>query len=110
MAQWVFCQGEFIVSDVIRWNEPIEKTYWGRRRKPKVIGDRLITAQVEADDGKWLTFQIIDQTIVSLQAGQKAYPLDATKTILRTRAEIVRGRPQRLLNENEDIRDQLHPR
>jgi hypothetical protein len=55
MTTWIACDDGTDITDhdVLRWREPIWKPKQSRKAKPRIIGSREVTAQVEAlqDDG-----------------------------------------------------------
>jgi hypothetical protein len=55
MTTWIACDAGTDITDhdVLRWREPIWKPKQSRKAKPRIIGSREVTAQVETlqDDG-----------------------------------------------------------
>lgn len=96
MAKWFPCGETFITGDVLRWKEPIWKPR-AKRGRSKVIGERLVVAQVlsELEDGS--VTLIVKQC--DTQRGEfwlKAIPeLKPGSEIKRRRAPLVKGGVER---------------
>lgn len=103
MDQWIPAT-DFIAADVIRWTEGI---YDHRKRgKALRIGERLVVAEVikRAKDG-WVHLLVRACTITKDEfAGKPILPLKAGEALRRGEKTILRGKPQRLLWEDESAR------
>lgn len=87
MAKWMPCGENFIVGDVLRWKEPVWKPR-AKRGRGKVIGERLIVAQVlaELDDGA------VSLTVKQSETKRGEYWLKALPPELKTGEQIKRRR------------------
>ena len=103
MDQWVPAT-DFIAADVVRWTEGI----YDRRRRGKAlrIGERLIAAEViERGKDGWVKLLVRACTITKDEyAGRPIILLKAGESIKRGEKTIVRGKPQRLLWNDETAR------
>lgn len=104
MDQWVPAT-DFIAADVIRWTEGI----YDRRKRGKAlrIGERLIAAEVieRAKDG-WVKLLVRASIITKDEfAGRVILPLKAGEQVRRGAKTILRGKPERLLWDDETARD-----
>ena len=103
MDQWVPAQ-DFIAADVIRWTEGI----YDRRRRGKAlrIGERLVAAEViERGKDGWVKLLVRACTITKDEfAGRPIILLKAGETLRRGEKTILRGKPQRLLWDDESAR------
>ncbi|MCR2832393.1 hypothetical protein [Parerythrobacter lacustris] len=103
MDKWLPAE-DFIEADVIRWTEGI----FDSRRKGKAqrIGERLVAAEVlhKGDDG-WVKLLVRSCTITKDEiAGKSAQTLKAGVQIRRGIKTILRGKPTRLLWDDESAR------
>lgn len=103
MDQWVPAT-DFIAADVVRWTEGI----YDRRKRGKAlrIGERLVAAEVivRGKDG-WVKLLVRACTITKDEyAGRPIIPLKAGETLRRGEKTILRGKPQRLLWNDETAR------
>lgn len=103
MDQWVPAT-DFIAADVVRWTEGI----YDRRRRGKAlrIGERLVAAEVmERGKDGWVKLLVRACTITKDEfAGRPIILLKAGETIKRGEKTILRGKPQRLLWDDETAR------
>jgi len=99
---WHFCGHDFMVGEVVRWEEPI----WGRKspRSPdEIVGKRMITAQVMWEENGWLGVEIIEE--VTLEYKLRGVPEGINKKTRRLRSKVEKGHPQRMLWDDESARD-----
>lgn len=103
MDQWVPAT-DFIAADVVRWTEGI----YDRRKRGKAlrIGERLIAAEViERGKDGWVKLLVRACTITKDEfAGKSILPLKAGEQVRRGEKTILRGKPQRLLWDDETAR------
>lgn len=103
MDQWVPAT-DFIAADVVRWTEGI----YDRRRRGKAlrIGERLVAAEViERGKDGWVKLLVRACTITKDEyAGRPIILLMAGESIKRGEKTILRGKPQRLLWNDETAR------
>lgn len=103
MDQWVPAT-DFIAADVVRWTEGI----YDRRKRGKAlrIGERLVAAEViERGKDGWVKLLARACTITKDEyAGRPIIPLKAGETLRRGEKTILRGKPQRLLWNDETAR------
>ncbi len=103
MDQWIPAK-DFIAADVVRWTEGI----YDRRRRGKAlrIGERLIAAEViERGKDGWVKLLVRACTITKDEfAGKSILPLKAGEQVRRGEKTILRGKPQRLLWDDETAR------
>lgn len=103
MDQWVPAT-DFIFADVIRWTEGI----YDRRKRGKAlrVGERLVAAEViERGKDGWVKLLVRASTITKDEfAGKPILPLRAGEAIRRGEKTILRGKPQRMLWDDETAR------
>lgn len=106
MEIWVASE-DFINADVIRWTEGI----YERRKRSKAlrIGERLVAAEViERGKDGWVKLLVRACTITRDEfAGKPILPLKAGETLRRGEKTILRGKPQRLLWDDESARQSV---
>lgn len=109
MSGWVFCQGDFIEADVIRWKEPIWENRGPRQGRAVRIGDRLVTAEVLAEDEEtgWVTLLVLDCDNLSTPPKRMIALLARGVSVRRKRKSLEIGRPERLLWTDEAARADL---
>lgn len=104
---WLKCGTDFIVGDVIRWKEPIWKPQLRRsKRKPVMIGQRLIAGQVlKMDRYGWVHIEVASCSVLPFETWGKPIPgLKRGEVIRRRRAKIGQGRLDRLAWSDESAR------
>jgi hypothetical protein len=103
MDQWIPAS-DFIAADVVRWTEGI----YDRRKRGKAlrIGERLVAAEViERGKDGWVKLLVRACTITKDEfAGKPIPPLKTDQQVRRGEKTILRGKPQRLLWEDESAR------
>lgn len=103
MDQWIPAT-DFIAADVVRWTEGV----YDRRRRGKAlrIGERLVAAEViERGKDGWVKLLVRACVITKDEfAGRPIILLKAGETIKRGERTILRGKPQRLLWNDETAR------
>lgn len=106
MNQWIPAT-DFIAADVVRWTEGI----YDRRRRGKAlrVGERLVAAEViERGKDGWVKLQVRACTITKDEfAGKSILPLKAGEQVRRGEKTILRGKPQRLLWDDETARQSV---
>ena len=113
MSRWIPCGETFIVGDVIRWREPVWKQKQSARAKSRMIGERLITAEVLACEGDgWVKLALMHCETTRKEDWLKAMPPDfkAGEHLRRRRGPIGKGRTERYQwggAEGESVRGQL---
>lgn len=104
MDHWVPAT-DFIAADVIRWTEGI----YDRRKRGKAlrIGERLVAAEViERGKDGWVNLLVRASTITKDEvAGRSIILLKPGEALRRGEKTILRGKPQRLLWEDESARN-----
>lgn len=103
MDQWIPAT-DFIAADVIRWTEGI----YDRRKRGKTlrIGERLIAAEViERGKDGWVKLLVRASTITKDEfAGRPITLLKPGEALRRGEKTVLRGKPQRLLWDDETAR------
>lgn len=103
MDQWVPAT-DFIAADVVRWTEGI----YDRRKRGKAlrIGERLIAAEViERGKDGWVKLLVRASSITKDEvAGRAITLLKPGEAVRRGEKTILRGKPQRLLWDDETAR------
>jgi len=106
MDQWTPAT-DFITADVVRWTEGI----YDRRKRGKAlrIGERLVAAEViERGKDGWVKLLVRACTITKDEyAGKSLLPLKAGEQVRRGEKTILRGKPQRLLWDDESARQSV---
>lgn len=104
MDQWIPAK-DCIVADVIRWTEGV----YDRRRRGKAlrIGERQVSAEVlEWGKDGWARLLVRACTVTKDEfAGRAVQPVKAGETMRRSVKTIMRGKPHRLLWDDESARD-----
>lgn len=103
MDQWIEAK-DFIAADVIRWTEGI----YDRRKRGKAlrIGERQVAAEViERGKDGWVKLLVRASTITKDEvAGRSIILLKPGEALRRGEKTILRGKPQRLLWDDETAR------
>jgi hypothetical protein len=110
MSEWVFCQDGFIETDVIRWEEPVWEQRGPRQGKSVIIGERLLTAEVleEDEEGGWVKLLVRDCKVLKDKTnGRKNLTEKKDAQIRRQRRNVIKGRPERMLRDDESVRADL---
>lgn len=103
MTNWIPAP-DFIAADVIRWTEGVFENR--RRGKALRIGERRVAAEVlsRGDDG-WVRLIVRACTITRDEFGGKTVTVLKTGTAIRRSIKtILRGKPERLLWDDESAR------
>jgi len=106
-SDWVKCGSDFTPGDVLRWTEAIwlETKRKSRKKKPTKIGERRVTAAVlELDSRDYVRLSVIKEDILSNEYGMPLKPLKKEQVIVKKRATIARGKPERLKWTDETVR------
>jgi hypothetical protein len=104
MTEWIFCYGDFIAADVIRWKEPVWEKRGPKQGRAMIIGDRLVTAQVlreEEDSGFVILLVMACEVLLDKSRRKTIQPLEKNKEIARKRKSLEKGRPERMLWEGD---------
>lgn len=107
MGEWVSAKDGFIKADVIRWTEGIYEKRRRRKASDRRLGERQVAAEViaESNDG-WLKLLVRACAITKDDYAGGALPqLKIGDTIKRARKTVERGKPERLLWEDEEARE-----
>lgn len=107
MTEWVAVGGGFIEADVIRWKEGVFERRGPRGRRVVKAGDRVMTAEVlkEADRDGWVHLLVRSCEVgVSRIHRREMIPVKAGTQIRRAYKTIVKGKPERLLWSDENVR------
>lgn len=100
--------GEFVESDVVEWTEAIWPPSHSRRRKrSRPWGKQKVTAQITAVDGDFVKLTVLRSAIVENIIGSELKPHKVGTTITKKRQTLLRGKPERLLWSEEDVRNVL---
>ena len=106
MGAWTRWGDGFIKADVIRWKEAV----WDSSRKRKGaalrIGERLITAEVVAADGEWVSLLVRECVETARFSVRKPVVLLKAGTVIRRARKTISkyGKPERLLWSDESAR------
>lgn len=103
MTKWIPAN-DFIGADVIRWTEGVYER--SKRGKALRVGERLVTAEViERGEDGWVKLLVRACTITKDEfAGRSILPLKTGEQVRRGEKTILRGKPLRLLWEDESAR------
>lgn len=106
LGEWVLAADGFIEADVIRWTEGIYEKRRGKKGKSRRLGERLVAAEViEVTDDGWLTLLVRACTVTKDDlAGARLPPLSAGEIVKRARQTVERGKPERMLWNDEGAR------
>src|SRR6185437_9379276 len=92
--EWVKWDGRLAVSDVLRWTQAIwpEK----KRRGQRPLGERRVTAEVlEIDARGYIRLSVMADEIIKNEHGMPLKTLRRGEIIVRKKATIGRGSPER---------------
>jgi hypothetical protein len=122
VTEWFELRGGFIVSDVIRWRDPVwaarkpkdrNKRYTGEEfgsQQIVRIGMRIISAEViegpDEDGWVYLLVRGYDNT-GTVSPDKRLMPPPAGKEIRRKYKTLMNGEPERLLWDDETARARL---
>lgn len=106
MSAWTRCEDGFIKADVIRWKEAVWDSARKRKGNALRIGERLIIAEVVADDGAWVRLLVRQCVETARFSAKKPIALFKEGTIIRRARETISkyGKPERLLWSDESAR------
>lgn len=113
MSRWLPCGEAFIVGDIIRWREAVWKEKRSARGKSRVIGERLVTAEVlRCEDSGWIELTLMQCETTRSEDWLKALPPDIKpgEHLRRRRGPIGKGRAERYQwggSDGESVRGQL---
>jgi hypothetical protein len=77
------------------WRRP--RRHGRRAVRPANIGEQLVVAEVQHDQGGWLDLLVRGCTVVAEKPDHKILPLPAGEPIGRKRHTVEKGKPERLL-------------
>lgn len=98
--EWSKDVSRLAVSDLIRWTDAIWPERKRRRKKTKVFphGEQRVTAQLlELDSREYVRLQVIKAEIVKNDHGLPLKTFKKDEIIVKKRATIQRGSPERLV-------------
>ncbi len=101
-SDWIKCGPELVTGDVICWTDAIWPERKRRRRKGKGAsappnGEQRVTAQVlEPDSREYLKLLVIKAEIVKNTHGMPLKTFKKDEIVIKKRATIERGNPERL--------------
>lgn len=106
MAEWIPVGNDFIGADVIRWKEGVFNYRRRKKAKPRLLGERQVTAEVlKIDKQGWVVLLVRLCEVVSVGWNVREVPLLLKETeIKRKRTTILRGNAERLLWSDEGAR------
>lgn len=112
MPRWIPCGENFIVGDVVRWKEAIWKPRTRTKSRPKVIGERLIVAEVAAMASDGMATLLVKRCDAEAAASWlKPLPkIETGATVKRQRSTIAKGGAARYIwggSDGESVRGQL---
>ena len=101
-SDWVECGTHLLYSDVICWTDPIWPERKRRRKKGKggatpPHGEQRVTAQVlEVDSREYVRLLVIKAEITKNTHGMPLKAFKKDDIVVKKRATIMRGNPERL--------------
>lgn len=104
---WIKCGADFISPDVLRWTEAVwlEPKRKTRKRKATKAGERRVTAAVLTLDSRGsVRLSVIKDEILENKFGMPLKALKQDDVIVRKRATIERGNPERMKWSEESAR------
>ena len=95
-AKWIPCGNDFMVGDVLRWTEPVWKPKARKNSRTKVIGHRVVTAQVAEIDGDWLHLTLKSCETTNAEDWWKRIPEPKSgQPLRRQRRALAKKHPER---------------
>jgi len=108
MEKWVPCDGNYITGDVLRWKQPVWSDEGPKRsKKQKVtrLGERRVTAAVLTVDSKgFVRLSVMKDEILENKYEMPLKALKKDQIIVKKRATIAKGKPERLKWSDESAR------
>ena len=108
MQKWVPCDGNYITGDVLRWKQPIWSDEVPKRSKKKKVtrlGERCVTAAVLTVDSKgFVRLSVMKDEIVDNKYQMPLKTFKKDEVIVKKRATIAKGKPERLKWSDESAR------
>ena len=111
---WEEADYKLVESDVIEWTEaiwPPKQPYRRRKKKntykPKPIGEQKVIGQITEIDGDFIKLNVLKAEILKNDTPRPIEPHAKGTTLIKKRATILRGNPQRLHWSEEDVRRAL---
>lgn len=97
---------EFIVGDVVEWTEAMWPPKRGKK-KQRPLGEQKAIGQIAEIDGDFIKITVLKSEITKNDAIKDLYSHKVGTTIARKRATLLRGKPERLLWSEEEVRATL---
>ena len=107
MPKWIECGEDFITGDVVRWTEAVwlEPKRKTKKKRAEKIGERRVTAAVLTVDNKgFVRLSVIHDEILANKYGMPLKSLKKDQVIVKKRATIARGKPERMKWSEETAR------
>ncbi|MCU1336673.1 MAG: hypothetical protein JWO19_2254 [Bryobacterales bacterium] len=107
VLEWIPCEESFVpvTSDVVSWTEPYWPPTRRRRKKVKPWGEHRVTAEVlEVDSRDFVRLSVLKDEITKNPHGMPLKLLKKGEVIVKKRATIGRGKPERLEWTDETVR------
>jgi len=104
---WIKCGTDFIAGDVLGWTEAVwlEPKRRTKKRKGTKAGERRVVAAVlTLDDRGYVRLSVIEDKITENKFEMPLKALKRHEVIVRKRATIERGNPERLKWTDETAR------
>ncbi len=105
--KWIKCGADYIAGDVLGWTEAVwlEPKRKTRKRKATKAGERRVIAAVLTLDGRgYVRLSVIEDKITENKFEMPLKALKRHEVIVRKRATIERGNPERLKWTDETAR------
>jgi hypothetical protein len=109
--EWIPCEDNFVVSDVIAFTRAIWPETRRKRTKARPLGETRVTAQIlEIDSRGYVRLSILKDEITRNEHGMPLRLLKKGEIVVKKRATITRGKPVRLKWTEEAVRaNELSP-
>jgi hypothetical protein len=109
MSEWIPCGDAFLPADVVRWREGVWERPNRGKAKPRMTGERQVTAELLADEGDgWVRLLVRACVVIEDKSdGRRALLLKPGEEIKRKRSTLEKGTPERLRWSDESARVEL---
>jgi hypothetical protein len=109
MSDWIPCGDAFLPADVVRWREGVWERPNRGKAKPRMTGERIVTAELLADGGDgWVRLLVRACFVMEDKSdGRRALLLKPGEEIKRKRTTLEKGAPERLRWSDESARAEL---
>jgi hypothetical protein len=108
MQKWIPFEGKCVTGDVLRWKQPIWSDEGPKRSKKKKVtrlGERRVTAAVLTVDSKdFIRLSVMKDEILENKFGMPLKTFKKDDVIVKKRATIAKGSPERLEWSDESVR------